>query len=1054
MKNLGTIESKWVPDKKPNATLDYAIFYLTYGLSVIPLRHGEKTPLIKWERYQKEPPSIAEARKWFEGTDNIAIVCGRVSGNLVVVDFDDVEVYNNFLKEVEGDAEELKDIVENTWLVKTGKGYHIYLRVSTDKPIKIGKLPKVDIKGEGGYVVAPPSLHPNGKNYEFLRFTKTTGHEIRVISLEQYNQLLTVLEKATQSKLYGGLDNTKWAGITEPEDKSKDKWRELTDEQTKEIVAALESVYKQGHRHNIIMYLTGWLYNEGFGYESAEKLVKAIIERYQDEEPQDRLYTLKDTYGIGRTPREEKVKAEGMGLKTKNGLIEEITKAAQGRQSAIIATEIIDKIDKTLRHEKNEETRSEANERTITSFDTLILYHDFKHGKAYVSTFKAVIAKVEVKAGKKIETQEIPMVKIDKTYANDNGEIKTVNTEGLKTEFFDIKNINAEVKEYPNLNLPTSIENVRISEVFKEVSEFIKQRIDTVRPEDQIAISIWVIAAYFVPIFQFFPYLAPLKMGYNSGGSELLTVLKRITPRPVYISSPSPASVYRMQEDFSPTMLIDELRNNINKDAFNALYDILVSGYKKGVKIPRVERTREGEVVVMFEPYGAKAIVDQSLITSQYDIASRCLFVRQKRNPDRNSDYTDGGDKDLINKLYSAFLIYGPNAYTLYYNMVDSGYKGRYDQIFRPLIAISRMIDQEDPGLRVEEQLKVVLDDSKSFAEALMFEGDPQRKVVSLINDYVSDSVNQFLTGETTHIPKPWHILEEGEGGLYIFVSDLRKKITEYAMSLHQKDIGYRYDTNGKSAVTEREWEKVDPEVAEMLNGRQFIAILKKFFPQNIRDHRDRPVFVISKDERGNFNFQQPPSRVATEKHTAEKPPETEVFQNGETRQNTSKNAPTSTYSDSVSDSKTTTQNTESNDKLSFNSIVYPTNKHTESEKIIPTQWRLDFDSEIKSMSRNFQTSDSEKNSATQALTGHRQEANSATQALTGKQQEVYDFLKKLSQRAHTTIRIRKLSHDELKLLPELRERDLVHFDGVYVWLTLEGYRYLTDVKKSISGNQ
>ncbi len=113
-----------------NETLEYALFYVSYGLSVIPLKHGEKVPLIKWEQYQKEPPSIAEVQKWFKDTDNnIAIVCGKVSGNLVVIDFDDVEAYEKFMKEIEGDTE-LKDIINSTWLVRTGKGFHIYLRIN------------------------------------------------------------------------------------------------------------------------------------------------------------------------------------------------------------------------------------------------------------------------------------------------------------------------------------------------------------------------------------------------------------------------------------------------------------------------------------------------------------------------------------------------------------------------------------------------------------------------------------------------------------------------------------------------------------------------------------------------------------------------------------------------------------------------------------------------------------------------------------------------------------------------------------------------------------
>jgi hypothetical protein len=1001
-------------------TLDYALFYVSYGLSVIPLKPGEKVPLIKWEQYQKEPPSIAEVQKWFKDTDNnIAIVCGKVSGNLVVIDFDDVEVYNKFMKEIDAG---LKDIIENTWLVKTGKGYHIYLRVSTDKPIKIGKLPKVDIKGEGGYVVAPPSLHPSGKNYEFVRFTNTTGHEIRVISEEQYGKLLAVLEKVTQSKLEKEV-------AVKPKDKEE---RELTDEQIQEIVKALEPVYKPGHRHNIIMYLTGWLYSEGVSYESAEKLVKAICERYQDEEPQDRLYTLRDTYGIGKTtPREERIK-EGKGLKTKNGLLEEITKAVSKEQAnAIVAT--IDKVLDRPRHETGGE-----NEKPITSFDTLIVYHDFKHGKAYVSTFKAVIAKVEVRVGKTTVTEEVPMVKVDKTYVNDNGNIKNVNAEELKAEYLDIAYPNIEVKEYPNLNLPTSIENVKISEVFKEVLEFVKQRIDTVRPEDQITITVWAITTYFVPVFDYFPYLAPLKMGYNSGGSELLTVLKRITPRPVYISSPSPASVYRMQEDFKPTMLIDELRNNINKDSFNALYDILVSGYKKGVKVPRVEKTSRGEVVIMFEPYGAKAIIDQSLITSQYDIASRCLFVRLQRNPNRNSVYTNSDNKDLINKLYSVFLLYGPNAYSLYNNMTDSGYTGRYDQIFRPLVTIARLIDQEDPTLRVEERLRVVLDDSKSFAEALILEGDPQKKVVSLINEYVADSLGDFLNGKTQTIPKPWHIFEEGEGEVYIFVSDLRKKVTEYAMSLHQKDIAYRYDEHGRSAVSEREWEKIDPEIAEMLNGRQFIAILKKFFPDNVREHRKSPVFIISKDGWDNLNFQQPPTRAETEKNKSQKTPQTPMSQSDETNSNTLKNTPT--FPDFRSDCHSElniqkkgieNKNTKSSDELNENLPLQFTNKNSEWQKSNSTQTPLNCHSEIKSQSGNFESFRSKQNSTAQGLTAH--------------QQQILDFLKKLSEGRYSALPLPKLSKDELKLLPELKEKEYVNFDNRYVWLTLEGYVYLDE---------
>jgi hypothetical protein len=1004
------------------------MFYVSYGLSIIPLKPREKIPIIKWERYQKEPPSISEVQKWFSNTDNnIAVICGKVSGNLVVIDFDDSEVYEKFLKEIEGD-QELKDIIDSTWLVKTGKGFHIYLRVDTDKPVKTGKLPKIDIKGEGGYVVAPPSLHPSGKHYEFVRFTRTTGHEIRVITEGQYNKLLETLEKVTQSKLPGERK-------VEVKELIDIRGHELTDEQIQGIVKILEPVYKPGHRHNTILYLSGWLYTKGFSYESAEKLVKVICEHYQDEECNDRLYTLKDTYGIGKTPREEKVKIQGKGLKTKSGLLDEMTKARIPEERAIT---IITELDKLLSPQK-----SESNERPIESFDTLMIFHDFKHGKAYISTYKAVMLKIEKKGKKTTVTEEIPVVKIDKTFVNDGNGIKTVSLEELKNEFLEIKDLDVDVKQYPRLNLPTTVYDVKISEVFKEVLDFIKQRVDTTREEDQVAIAIWAIASFFTPVFKFFPYLAPMKIGYNAGGSQLLFTLKYITPRPVVISSPSPASIYWTQENFQPTMLIDELRNNVSKDTFNMLYDILVAGYAKDVAIPRVLKVKGGEQTVFFEPYGAKAIIDQNLVTSQYDIASRCLFVRLQRNPNRISDYTDGVNKELINKLYSVFLVYAPSVYSLYYNMVDSGYTGRYDQIFRPLVTIARLIDQEDPDLKVEERLKVVLDDSKEFAELLSLEGDPQKKIAHLVIEYITDSLSDFMEGKTESLPRPWHVLAEGEGEeVYIFVSDLRKKVTEYAMSLHQKDIAYKYDESGRSAVSEREWEKVDPEVSEMLNGRQFLALVKKFFPNNVRVHRKSPIFVISKENWNKLNLDQPPSRAESGGNKATFSRQKSTFS-----KNNSKNTRAKIFSFTplstrfchseikIQNKEIGNKNTKSLDELNEKSPLRITNKITEWQLIVSAQTPLDCHSEIKLLSGNYSKPPLDK--------------NSSAQDMTARQQQILDFLKKLSERSEGIMRLDKLNKDELKLLPELREKGYVNFDTTHVWLTLDGYTYLTNPGKN-----
>jgi Bifunctional DNA primase/polymerase, N-terminal len=50
-------------------------------------------------------------------------------------------------------------------MVKTGKGYHCFV-MPTGFGNRAGVLPGVDFRGEGGYVVASPSLHPNGHRYQ------------------------------------------------------------------------------------------------------------------------------------------------------------------------------------------------------------------------------------------------------------------------------------------------------------------------------------------------------------------------------------------------------------------------------------------------------------------------------------------------------------------------------------------------------------------------------------------------------------------------------------------------------------------------------------------------------------------------------------------------------------------------------------------------------------------------------------------------------------------------------------------------------------------------
>ena len=145
-------------------------FYEREKLRYFPVIWGAKNPAINsWKTFQSRAPTLEEKATWFhEGKPTgIAIVCGAVSGGLVALCFNDP-----------GGAEEFfgpglwQRLLTSTFVSKTPRGYHVLLR--SDTPIKSQFVRKGDneswleIRSDGNYIVAPPSLHPIGVLYQAI----------------------------------------------------------------------------------------------------------------------------------------------------------------------------------------------------------------------------------------------------------------------------------------------------------------------------------------------------------------------------------------------------------------------------------------------------------------------------------------------------------------------------------------------------------------------------------------------------------------------------------------------------------------------------------------------------------------------------------------------------------------------------------------------------------------------------------------------------------------------------------------------------------------------
>lgn len=168
------------PEAVPAAALDtlrVAQWFVARGVSVIPIDHpatstetdaariGKVPALSSWSAYQERLPTDAELVAWFlpDRPRNLAIVTGALSG-LVVVDEDSSQA------RAWADAH----LPETPWMTGTAKGRHRFYR-HPGSPVRNkarvqtpdGRI-ELDVRGDGGFVVAPTSMHQSGLRYQKL----------------------------------------------------------------------------------------------------------------------------------------------------------------------------------------------------------------------------------------------------------------------------------------------------------------------------------------------------------------------------------------------------------------------------------------------------------------------------------------------------------------------------------------------------------------------------------------------------------------------------------------------------------------------------------------------------------------------------------------------------------------------------------------------------------------------------------------------------------------------------------------------------------------------
>lgn len=149
-----------------NSVLAQANEYIDQGWSILPVKPSEKRPyMTNWLQYQHTKATKEMADSWFTSLTGagVGMVTGRISGVVVL----DVESYCSI------PIDELLRRYPTQMISRTGTGgYHLfYLYPNGVSKIanRVGIFEGADIRADGGFIVLPPTRHPNGKLYEWVK---------------------------------------------------------------------------------------------------------------------------------------------------------------------------------------------------------------------------------------------------------------------------------------------------------------------------------------------------------------------------------------------------------------------------------------------------------------------------------------------------------------------------------------------------------------------------------------------------------------------------------------------------------------------------------------------------------------------------------------------------------------------------------------------------------------------------------------------------------------------------------------------------------------------
>ena len=216
-----------------------ALEFAANDICAVPVAtDGSKRPaLSNWKQYQERQPNPEELLTWFQAAEGVGVICGKVSGNLEMLELEGRAVADKLhldLKEMahKSNLGDVWDRINAGYVeVTPSGGLHWLYRINGEVPgnTKLARRPGenggIDVlaetRGEGGFVIVAPTngtCHPSGGAWTMLVGGPKSIPTLTVAERDQLHKLFVTFDAIPKHESITEDINQRAEGLTPGED--------------------------------------------------------------------------------------------------------------------------------------------------------------------------------------------------------------------------------------------------------------------------------------------------------------------------------------------------------------------------------------------------------------------------------------------------------------------------------------------------------------------------------------------------------------------------------------------------------------------------------------------------------------------------------------------------------------------------------------------------------------------------------------------------------------------------------------------------------------------